>query len=77
MPLPREPQRRTEAQRRRHLDAHEVALERALLARAGKLDEAAIAYRDAKSEHGETGEFIARFMAGEFRALADELHHWG
>jgi hypothetical protein len=68
MSLPREPQRRTDEQRRRHLDAHEVPLERALLARAAAIQDAT----------GDEPSLLLTqvYLAGEFRALAAELHHW-
>lgn len=68
MPLPREPQRRTDEQRRKHLDAHEVILERALLARADALDDP-----DTASDFPPPQRL---WLAAEFRALATELHYW-
>jgi hypothetical protein len=69
MSLPREPQRRTDEQRRRHLDAHEVPLERALLARAA-------AIQDATGDEPSSLLLTQVYLAGEFRALAEELHYW-
>lgn len=70
-----EPKRRD--QRRTHLDASAVPVERALLARAAVLDDRAgtasgqpqlgIGPDDARLLHG---------VASEFRALAEELHYW-
>lgn len=62
-----EPQRRKE--RRAHLDAGVLPVKQALLSRASHLDEVA---RDANSVVA----FLASILAGEFRALADELHYW-
>lgn len=70
MPLPREPQRRTEDQRRKHLDAHEVILERALLARAAGAD----CQTDNQTDPAVAAAY--EVVRDEFRALADELHYW-
>ena len=57
-------------QRRTHLDASVVPVERALLARAADLDEREKAYA------GPPDGFSPADMAIEFRNLADELHYW-
>ena len=62
-----EPKRRE--QRRTHLDASVVPVERALLARAAKLEsvpEGAI----------ETENILREFLAAEYRFMAEELHFW-
>jgi hypothetical protein len=60
-----EPQRRT--QRRTHLDASVVPVERALLARAQVLESGA---------DDDNAEPAWPFLAAEFRELAEELHYW-
>lgn len=65
-----QPQRRTEAQRKRHLDASVVPVERALLHRADELEA-----REAPEHIG--GKPAAEWLAAEFRTLAEELHYWG
>ncbi len=77
------PQRRTE--RRKHLDASVVPVEKALLARAGAIGSHLDVVRQAARVHGLTDEAlvgviadaVAEIVAAEFRAMADELHHWG
>lgn len=68
-------------QRRTHLDASVVPVERALLARADLIGSDYAAARRAARVHGvqsDMAEVIADAMAGlvaaEFRALAEELH---
>ena len=68
-------------QRRTHLDASAVPVERALLARAGEIGSDYAAARKAARVHGvqsDMAEVIADAMAEpvatEFRALAEELH---
>ena len=73
MPPPREPQRRTDEQRRKHLDASVVPVERALLARAAELSDDS----DAVADTNVTDSAVKLFLSTEFRALADELHYWG
>jgi hypothetical protein len=51
-----------------HLNAHIVPVERALLERARVLEE------QSRNTDGGNGSFL--FLAAEFRALAEELHHW-
>jgi hypothetical protein len=66
------PQRRAEPVR--HLNAHIAPVERALIARAKAIEEQA-----ATAPEGPDGELLQAIMeavAGEFRKLADELHHW-
>jgi hypothetical protein len=58
------PQRRET--RKTHLDASVVPVEQALLARADALDK--------RTQHIE--EIPWSQVAAEFRALAEELHHW-
>lgn len=65
-----QPQRRE--QRRTHLDASVVPVERALLARAGALDESAAAPPEPSPDEVRAEKLIA----DEFRALAEELHYW-
>lgn len=70
-----DPKRRE--QRRTHLDASVVPVERALLARAVVLD----GRSDTAPDHPELGigPAEARLLhetASEFRALAEELHYW-
>lgn len=69
--MAREPQRRDEP---RHLDAAIVPLERALIARAKTLETMA-GSEVAVSTDPADAVIMAR-IATEFRALADELHHW-
>ena len=82
-----EPQRRE--QRRTHLDASAVPVERALLARADGLDPhelTAVLRRqfrvhgaDPKAAEKQAGIFapvLIETLAAEFRALAAELHYW-
>ena len=83
-----EPQRREV--RRTHLDASAVPVERALLARADAIESRIVtshnvewttdvqAVRDAvtKAAEDEGRNAVARIVAGEFRALAEELHWW-
>ena len=75
------PPRRT--QRKTHLDASVVPVERALLARAEDLENLALSARGASAAHG--FEVLAKdnltagtasAVAVEFRALAEELHWW-
>lgn len=66
MALPREQQRRE--QPRKHLDVSVVPVERALLARAGALDDP-----DTASDFPPPQRL---WLAAEFRALATELHYW-
>jgi len=61
-PPPRREQRRT------HLDASVVPVERALVARAEKLED--------QSRKTDGGNVNYLFIAAEFRALAEELHWW-
>lgn len=66
-------------QRRTHLDASAVPVERAYLARAGVLEGHAADYeRDVMEPDGALPEFIEAklTLAREFRALAEELHWW-
>lgn len=71
------PPRRTEAQRKRHLDASVVPVERALLERAGVLDgRAADAPGHPELGIGPADARVLRGVAAEFRALAEELHFW-
>lgn len=80
-----EPQRRT--QRRTHLDASVVPVERALLARAGDMESAAATFREAArdspladdepiSEFARVQAAVLSVIAAESRALAEELHWW-
>ena len=62
-----DPKRRE--QRRTHLDASVVPVERALLARADDLE-------NRKSFEHIGGKPAAEWLAAELRALADELHYW-
>ena len=66
-----EPQRRQ--QRRTHLDASVAPVERALLARAAALDKELEGYEG--SEWTPLAD-VYMLMRDEFRALAEELHHW-
>ena len=59
------PQRAAEP---RHLDARIVPVERALIARAEKLEDS--------SSKTDGGNMLYMFVAAEFRSLAAELHHW-
>ncbi|HEY5314255.1 MAG TPA: hypothetical protein VIK18_17110 [Pirellulales bacterium] len=71
------PARRPEP--RLFLDASLVPLERALRARADALDERTALTRslpaNVRSVEAEAG-YRSEWLAAEFRALADELHHW-
>ena len=66
-----------------HLDASVVPVERALLARAGALENEALSAAGASAaiggrvfaRDGVPGEVIAA-LAAEFRALAEELRYW-
>ena len=77
-----EPQRREV--RRTHLDAGVVPAERALLARADAIGSHLDIARRAARMHGGLDErlvgamadTVAQIVAGEFRALAEELHWW-
>lgn len=69
-----EPQRRP--QRRTHLDASVVPVERALLARAEQLSRSAKVEEITADLASETNRVIYREMAREFRDLAEELHWW-
>ena len=64
-----QPQRRTDTQRKTHLDASVAPVERALLARAEKLEEES-------TRVGPTSLLTLRTIAAEFRVLAEELHYW-
>ena len=76
-----EPQRRAEP--RKHLDAHLVPVERALLHRADDLENLALSAAGASAatssavlaKDGLTAQ-TARAVAAEFRALAEELRYW-
>lgn len=72
-----EPQRRTE--RRKHLEASVVPVERALLARAGAISESVMEVFSAAGDTV-TAETLAAHIrldvAQEFRTLAEELHWW-
>jgi uncharacterized membrane protein len=64
-------------QRRTHLDASVVPVERALLARAAEIQ----SELDARADEPVTDSLLMRatvldVMASEFRALAEELHFW-
>jgi hypothetical protein len=81
MALQQTPQRR--AQRKTHLDASAVPVERALLARADDLETLALSARGASAAIG--GPVLAKdhmtpdladAVAAEFRSLAEELHWW-
>lgn len=74
MPLPREPQRRSAEQHRKHLDAHEVPLERALLAVAEKTSEEMRRTREMNLPCTQAD--VYEIHAGVLRALAEELHYW-
>lgn len=75
---------RRREQRRTHLDAASVPVERALLARADQLENEALSARGASAALGErvfarggvTAETV-QAIAAEFRALAEELHWHG
>jgi hypothetical protein len=54
----------------RHLDAHLVPLEQALLHRADELE------ATVKSDPHDRRALIADLVAAEFRELAEELKHW-
>ena len=77
-----DPKRRE--QRRPHLDASIVPVERALLARASEIGSHRGVARQAARVHGLTAEplvsvladAVAEIVATEFRTLAEELHHW-
>lgn len=69
-----EPQRRE--QRRTHLDASVVPVERALLARATQLSRSARVEELTADLPSETNRVIYGEMAREFRDLAEELHWW-
>ena len=61
-------------QRRTHLDASAVPVERALNARADELIQHAGRLR---ADGGDEAADTYGYMAYEFRALAEELHWWG
>lgn len=65
------PPRRT--QRKTHLDASAVPVERALLSRADFLD---LVAQDHVSKGNTVNVTVATLMSSEFRALAEELHWW-
>jgi hypothetical protein len=67
-----DPRRRE--QRRTHLDASVVPVERALLARAESLETSAEALNQLAIA-APTAVILAN-VAAEFRALAEELHFW-
>jgi hypothetical protein len=80
-----QPQRRE--QRKTHLDASVVPMERALLARAADMESASATFRQAASAPPLAGDEAAAqsalaraavldVTASEFRALAEELHWW-
>lgn len=71
-----DPKRRE--QRRTHLDASVVPVERALLARAQELASAAHTTRELDEYPLDVviATRTERLMAAEFRALAEELHFW-
>ncbi len=79
-----EPKRRE--QRRTHLDASVVPVERALLARAGEIGSHLDVARRAARVHGldegaaaligAVADTAAEIIATEFRDLAEELHWW-
>jgi hypothetical protein len=58
-------------QRKIHLDASVVPVERALLARAEELEQ-----EDDPIKFLSAPELMSAFVAAEFRALAEELHWW-
>lgn len=64
------PQRRTDQQRVKHLDAKLLPMELALNERAAALDKMAT-----DTESWQIRE-LANFVSTEYRALAEELHHW-
>lgn len=80
--MAREPQRRE--QRRTHLDASVVPVERALLARAHELSSGAMQAFAVLGPEREDGTVdpariepnLKLMLGAEFRALADELHWW-
>jgi hypothetical protein len=74
--------------RRPHLDAATVPVERALLARAADMESASATFGEASkrppladdvpaAEFARNRSFVLEVMAGEFRALAEELHWHG
>jgi len=65
-----EPQRRTEEQRKRHLDASVAPVERALLHRADELD------RQVQDAGTLDKASMLTWLSFEFRALAEELRYW-
>ena len=67
------PPRRTDAQRKRFLDASVVPVERALLARAEALSEG---IEQVPGRPLPPAVETTLWLAAEFRALADELHYW-
>lgn len=69
-----QPQRRTDAQRKTHLDASVVPVERALNEQAKALEQMAMSPAVAGSDPADA--VIMARMATEFRALAEELHYW-
>jgi hypothetical protein len=77
-----EPQRRP--QRRTHLDASVVPVERALLARAHELSSDAMQAfailgperEDGTADPARIGPNLKLIVAAEFRLLAEELHYW-
>jgi hypothetical protein len=68
------PQRRV--QPAPHLLPQADSVEKALLERARVLEEQANEVAEG-SRRPAVDEAVARFMAREHRALAEELHHWG
>jgi hypothetical protein len=74
MTVPRREQRKT------HLDASVVPVERALLARADKLENEALSAAGTSAVLGERAaagaSATAARVAAEFRVLAEELHWW-
>ena len=75
MTTPPGPPRRP--QPRKYLDAGLVPLERALLARAGVLDEESRTAQDPANVTAEgRGSALLGIIAAELRELADELHYW-
>jgi hypothetical protein len=62
-----------------HLLAHLVPLERALRHRAAEMEQEAaelLAKGGYPEAGGDLAAAIGRYVAGEFRTLAAELHHW-
>lgn len=68
MALPRGPQRRSETQKKKFLDAAQVPMEKALVQIASEIEE--------ESASSKKKSVTREDLAGILRRVADEMHYW-